>query len=91
MAFEKKYGSRAEVWHGKAEMTEGMLKKKDLVMGNDGQIKSKKMVKRGQDPALKKWRKAVEQARKNLGVEKGEMALVKGKLRAEADKIYKKM
>ncbi len=90
MVFQKKRGSRAEVWHGVAEMTEGGLKKKDLVM-RDGRIMSKAMVKRGQSPALKKWRKAVEQAKANMGKGKNDMALIKGKLAEEARKIYKKM
>lgn len=91
MAFEKKYGSRAEVWHGVAERTgPNGLFKKDLVM-KDGRIMSKAMVKRGQNPALKKWRKAVAEAKKKMGLEKSQMALVKGKLLEEARKLYKKM
>ncbi len=34
-------GSRAEVFHGTADQTTGGLKRKDLVMGRDGSIKSK--------------------------------------------------
>jgi hypothetical protein len=88
MAFDKKYGSRAEVLHGVAEMTgyKG-LKKKDLVM-KDGRILSKEMVKRGQSPALKKWRNAVDEARKKVP---SAGMLIKGKLLEEARKIYKKM
>jgi predicted secreted protein len=86
--FDKRIGSRAEVFHGKAEMTDGGLKKKDLVM-KDGRIMSKAMVKRGQSPALKKWRKAVAQAKAKMG--KDGFVLVKGKLLEEARKIYKKM
>lgn len=90
--FDKKIGSRAEVWHGTAEMTSGGLKKKDLVMGEDGRIKSKKMVKRGQEPGLKKWREAVKEAKENIGMPlSGKMDLVKGKLYKKADKIFKKM
>tara|TARA_R110002074_G_scaffold8841_4_gene35803 strand:- start:13052 stop:13324 length:273 start_codon:yes stop_codon:yes gene_type:complete len=85
---DKKVGSRAEVFHNKAETTDGGLKKKDLVM-KDGRIMSKAMVKRGQSPALKKWRKAVAQAKKKLG--KDGFVLIKGKLLEEARKIYKKM
>ena len=69
-------------------MTEGKLKKKDLVM-KDGRIMSKAMVKRGQSPALKKWRKAVEKAKAKMG--KDGFVLLKGKLLEEARKIYKKM
>ena len=38
-------GSRAEVLHGTADQTAGGLKKKDLVLAKDGQIKSKQAVK----------------------------------------------
>jgi hypothetical protein len=39
----KRIGSRAEVMHGSATMTEGGLMKKDLYLDpNDGRIKSKK-------------------------------------------------
>ena len=31
----KKYGSRAEVWHGNAEMTTGKLKKHNLYFNNE--------------------------------------------------------
>lgn len=88
MAFDKRIGSRAEVFHGRAEMTGGGLKKKDFVM-KDGRILSKAMVKRGQSPALKKWRKAVDQAKAKMG--KDGFVLIKGKLLEEARKIYKKM
>jgi len=41
--FEKRTGSRAEVMHGTAKMTEGGLMKKDLYLDKtDGRIKSKK-------------------------------------------------
>lgn len=86
--FDKRIGSRAEVFHGTAEMTSGGLKKKDLMM-KDGRIISKAMAKRGQNPALKKWRKAVAQAKEKMG--KDGFVLIKGKLLEEARKIYKKM
>ena len=38
-------GSRAEVLHGTADQPAGGLKKKDLVLAKDGQIKSKQAVK----------------------------------------------
>lgn len=41
--FEKKYGSRAEVWHGNAEMTTGGLRKSDLKHNKQGVLVSKKM------------------------------------------------
>ena len=37
-----RYGSRAEVWHGNARMTQGRLKKEDLIMNDKGYIVSKK-------------------------------------------------
>lgn len=92
MAFEKKYGSRAEVFHGTAEMTgPSGLAKRDLVL-KDGRIASKRAVAAAKcNPALKKWRKAVDQAKKMMGLEKNQMTLIKGKLLEEARKIYKKM
>lgn len=40
--FKLKYGSRAKVWNGTAEMTTGRLKKDDLKKNKYGQIVSKK-------------------------------------------------
>ena len=37
-----RYGTRAEVWHGKARMTQGRLRKEDLIMNENGYIVSKK-------------------------------------------------
>lgn len=37
-------GSRAQVFHGNADMTPGGLRKADLVQGADGSIKSKAAV-----------------------------------------------
>lgn len=37
----KTIGSRAEVFHGNADHTSGGLRKKDLIQGEDGRIKSK--------------------------------------------------
>lgn len=42
-------GSRAQVWHGNADVTAGGLRKSQLVKGKDGRIKSKKMVQRGKE------------------------------------------
>ena len=44
----KSYGSRAEVFHGKAEKTTGGLKRGDLIQ-RDGRIKSKNKTTRGCD------------------------------------------
>ena len=38
----KKYGSRLEVWRGKAQMTTGELRKKNLKLNSNGKIVSKK-------------------------------------------------
>ena len=37
----KRYGSRAEVFHGTALMTQGRLKKEDLILNKHGRIVSK--------------------------------------------------
>ena len=37
----KTIGSRAEVFHGNADHTSGGLRKKDLIQGEDGRIKSR--------------------------------------------------
>ena len=38
----RRYGTRAEVWHGGARMTQGRLRKEDLIMNSHGYIVSKK-------------------------------------------------
>ncbi len=38
----KRYGTRAEVWHGNARMTKGRLSKEDLLKNEKGYIVSKK-------------------------------------------------
>ena len=43
MAFEKKYGSRAEVMHGVAEMTTGRRRKSYFFKNKHGEIVSKKL------------------------------------------------
>ena len=40
----RRYGTRAEVWHGKARMTQGRLTKDDLIMNEYGYIVSKKNI-----------------------------------------------
>jgi hypothetical protein len=42
MEFEKRLGSRAEVFHGKARQTTGGLRKKDLMKNKRGEIVSRK-------------------------------------------------
>ena len=46
----KFYGSRAEVYHGKAKMTKGRLKKGDLVKNKIGRIVSKKKLSQSKNP-----------------------------------------
>jgi len=41
----KRYGSRAEVWHGAARMTKGRLTKKNFIKNKHGRIVSKLKVK----------------------------------------------
>jgi hypothetical protein len=43
MEFAKKYGSRAEVMHGVAEMTTGRRRKSYFIMNKHGDIVSKKL------------------------------------------------
>lgn len=43
MEFAKKYGSRAEVMHGVAEMTAGRVRKSGLMKNKHGDIVSKKL------------------------------------------------
>ena len=40
--FERKYGTRSEVWEGLAQLTRGKLSKADLVLSRSGRIVSKK-------------------------------------------------
>jgi DVNP family len=77
-------GSRAQVYHGNADVTPGGLKKKDLKM-KKGEIVSKAKSK---DEKANPWIKAVAKAKKELGI-KG-FALVQGKLLERARAIYKK-
>jgi len=77
-------GSRAQVYHGNADVTPGGLKKKDLKMKN-GEIVSRAKSK---DEKVNPWIKAVAKAKKELGI-KG-FALVQGKLLDRARQIYKK-
>ena len=53
----KRYGTRAEVWHGKARMTQGRLTKEDFVMNEYGYIVSKrksKLMKSKENPLRQK-------------------------------------
>jgi len=77
-------GSRAQVYHGNADVPAGGLKKKDLKMCN-GEIVSKAKSK---GEKKNPWIVAVAKAKKELGI-KG-FALVQGKLLAKAREIYKK-
>ena len=57
-------GTKAQVFHGTADRTAGGLVKSNLFQDKeDGRIKSKAQSKAGkQNPALKAWRSALEQA-----------------------------
>lgn len=44
MAFDKTFGTRAEVWHGTAKKTSGGLEHKDLMKNKHGRIVSRKKV-----------------------------------------------
>ena len=46
----KRYGSRAEVWHGTAKMTTGRLVKPNLIKNRQGRIVSKTKIKHMKDP-----------------------------------------
>jgi hypothetical protein len=53
----KRYGTRAEVWHRKARMTQGRLTKEDFVMNEYGYIVSKrksKLMKSKKNPLRQK-------------------------------------
>merc|ERR1712232_582263 len=76
-------GKRAKtrVFKGSKEKTSGGLKKTDLVMSKTGKVVSKKASLRAkknfQGSKLQKWCKAVQAARKAMGV-KGFVAVKKG-------------
>merc|ERR1719447_932829 len=91
-------GAKSRVFRGSKAKTSGGLKKSDLMKNKDGKIVSKKASaagkKRYQQSGLGKWVKAVQQARKALGV-KG-MQVIGGKtpkgqaLLKKARSLYKK-
>lgn len=66
-----KIGSKAEVYHGTKEYTNGGLRKKDIVRVKDKQgnyrYKSRNQIKTGKKNSfIKNWAKAVKRARKEL-------------------------
>ena len=71
----KYYGSKAEVYHGNAMYTRGLLQKKDIKMIDDGygnyRYKSKKQQAAGRKKGSfrDKWAKAMKKARKELDLE----------------------
>ena len=76
MVFKTKYGSRAEVMHGVAEMTTGRRRKSDFFKNKHGEIVSKKLSIR---------------AKKEKRLEKAGYFTVKGKFGAvKKDKTAKK-
>ena len=88
--FEKKYGSKAEVFHGTAEQTRGELFKKDIIQIDDGygnfRYKSKVQQRSGKKKGTfrEAWAKAMKKARKELikeGIIDGGFVPVGGKTR----------
>jgi hypothetical protein len=95
--FLKTVGSREEVFRGIAEKTtygKDALYKKDIVYRpNEGGLAYKSKYKVNHvPPQLKKWTKAVKQAKKELGIKKpkkGEPAvMIKGELAQFSKAIY---
>ena len=81
-------GTRAQVWHGTVDKTAGGLKRADLMLGKDGQIKSKAQVAAAKEnPALKAWRDSVKKAG---GLKKGKFQKVEGALLTKSRKIFEK-
>jgi hypothetical protein len=79
-------GTRAQVYHGNATQTAGGLTKKDLKKDRkSGELVSKVKSK---DEKTNPWIKAVQKAKKELGI-KG-FALVQGPLLTRARAIYSK-
>jgi hypothetical protein len=85
-----KIGSKAEVFHGTKEYTNGGLRKKDIIRVKDKQgnyrYKSKRQRSSGKkNKFIQKWSKAVKKARKSLEREgmdfSGEFVPVGGKTR----------
>merc|ERR1711915_179492 len=91
-------GAKAKVFYGKKESTTSGLKKTDLVLNKKGKVVSKKSSARAkktfQRNGLAKWTKAVQQAKKILGM-KG-FQIIGGKtakgqaLLKKARSLYKK-
>ncbi len=84
-------GTKAQVFHGTADRTAGGLVKSELFQDKeDGRIKSKAQSKAGKNnPALKAWRSALEQAG-GLQEDKKFKPIKKGSvLYKKAKKIYK--
>merc|ERR1712083_579252 len=75
-----------QVWSGTKTYTKGGLVKSQLTMNNRGKVVSKKMASRGKSiyksSGLAKWSKAMQKARKDLGIT-GFVACKKG------TKLYK--
>merc|ERR1719350_479000 len=69
---KKNVGTKAKVWHGTKDSTAGGMKKGDLTLNKFGRIVSKKSSARAkktyQKLGLVRWTKAVQQARKTLGI-----------------------
>lgn len=85
--------SRAQVMHGKGLTTAGGLSKKDLKVGNDGEIKSKAASKAAKKVAAKpgSWIDCLEKARDKLKLKNKFVLITKdSELYKEAMKIKEK-
>jgi len=94
----KRYGSRAEVWHGNASMTTGRLSKKDLFKNKQGRIVSKMKIRHMKDPKKNPLLKLGYQRKKgskefgpdNLDKKKNETNTNKKKINTNKKKTKKK-
>ena len=84
----KPIGSRAEVFHGTAEKTSGGLTKKDLILDDDGQIKSKAAQQAALDRMKREGKKHLTKVFKP---KKGKFALQPKEGTKEYKKKIKKM
>lgn len=84
----KRYMS--QVMHGTLDKTPGGLTKKNIkTINKNGQkhyVSKKRSIQSKKN--LAGWNQAVAQAKKNLGIQKGEFVLIKGALYKEAASIY---
>ena len=86
----KRYGTRAEVWHGTARMTRGRLTKKDFVKNKHGRIvsriKSLKHSKNSDKNPLKKQGYQQKKGSKTFGALNPEEKIKKNKSKSKNNK-----